>query len=148
MKHRFSSPLKGMKRPPEVIEKIKKTKNLPENIEHIKKLLTGKKRPQHVIEKIRRAAKGRVISPETKAKMSAVRKGKKLSPEVRAKRRGENNHRSVLNSAQVREIRKLYASGKGSHRSLAEKFGVGKSTITSILSRKSWGDIDEERNDS
>lgn len=41
--------------------------------------LKGKKRPQHVIDALKESAKNRVASPETKAKMSAVRKGRPRS---------------------------------------------------------------------
>ena len=44
----------------------------------------------------------------------------------------------LLNHAQVREIRLRYKFEKISHRTLAKEYGVCKSTITNIVSGKSW----------
>ena len=51
---------------------------------------------------------------------------------------GDNNNRSVLNSIQVLEIKKLYESGLYSAQSLSDKFKVSLTAITYILKGKSW----------
>ena len=56
-------------------------------------------------------------------------------------RRGENHPRSILNSLQVRIIRRLYALGKNcsiSQRVIGELFGVTQSTIRLIISKRNW----------
>lgn len=52
--------------------------------------------------------------------------------------RGEQCGTSKLTNERVVEIRKLYASGEWTHRSLAKKFGVGKTTIGSVLTGLQW----------
>lgn len=49
------------------------------------------------------------------------------------------NPTSKLNEKQVMAIRDKYNKGGVSHRELASEFGVGKATITRILSGKNWG---------
>lgn len=57
--------------------------------------LRGRPRPPHVVEAIRRARLGKVCSPETRAKLSAINKAKPLHPEFLARckegRRGADN---------------------------------------------------------
>ncbi|MBW2092850.1 MAG: hypothetical protein JRI34_12115 [Deltaproteobacteria bacterium] len=54
-------------------------------------------------------------------------------------RKGSLNPTSKLTEEQVLAIRKKYSEGGSSHRALASEFGVGKATITRILSGKNWG---------
>ncbi|MBW2622213.1 MAG: hypothetical protein JRD68_04860 [Deltaproteobacteria bacterium] len=54
-------------------------------------------------------------------------------------RKGSMNPTSKLNEKQVIAIRDRYNKGGISHRDLASEFGVGKATITRILSGKNWG---------
>ena len=54
-------------------------------------------------------------------------------------RKGSLNPTSKLTENQVLAIRKKYREGESSHRALASEFGVGKATITRILSGKNWG---------
>lgn len=51
---------------------------------------------------------------------------------------GEKNHFSKLKEDQVREIRKLYATGQYRKIDLAVKFGVGHSTIVNATNRTNW----------
>lgn len=53
-------------------------------------------------------------------------------------RLGERNGFSKLKETEVIEIRALYATGLFSHRKLAVKFGVERSSIWRIVSQKSW----------
>ena len=55
--------------------------------------------------------------------------------------RGEKNGRSKLTAEKVVEIRAIYLTGVAGHYMLAEMFGVKKSTIDSLLSRRSWRHI-------
>ncbi len=55
-------------------------------------------------------------------------------------RTGENNERSLLDGDQVARI--LSAAGKVGHKELAAEFGVAKSTIAAVISRKTWKHIE------
>lgn len=62
--------------------------------------------------------------------------GIKTHPERYPK--GSQLSKARLNESQVTEIRRLYAAGGRTHRSLAEQFGVGKTTIESAIKRIWW----------
>lgn len=57
---------------------------------------------------------------------------------------GENNPRAKLTAADVREIRRLYASGNQSYLSLARRYGVSKIQIGNIIRRDSWIELNED----
>lgn len=63
------------------------------------------------------------------------RNGSRTKPERRP--RGDLHPNARLNEAHVVEIRKLYAAGVLLH-TLAAQYGVGRSTIWAIVSRKNW----------
>lgn len=69
-------------------------------------------------------------------KASGARNGHATRPEKTL--RGEANPQSKLTEESVRLIRQLYAAGGVSHRHLARRFGVGRSTIARILSGNLW----------
>ena len=52
--------------------------------------------------------------------------------------KGEENGNSKLLEVHIREIRRLYRTGKHFQRSLAVKFGVGRGYINAIVNRKVW----------
>ena len=52
--------------------------------------------------------------------------------------RGEKNGNSKLTKKQVREIRRLYATGEYPQAALAEQFCVGQTRVSYIVNRKSW----------
>lgn len=54
---------------------------------------------------------------------------------------GEKAKRAILTESQVREIRSLYEPWKFSRGKLAKKFNVDRSTITAIVTNKSWKHI-------
>ncbi|NQX67584.1 hypothetical protein HQN90_15790 [Paenibacillus alba] len=104
----------------------------------ISEFFKGKARSDEVRKKISDSHKGKKLSEQHRLKLSEVKTGKKLNVD----RRGEKANRAILNELDVIEIRRLYATDKSwTHRSLAKKYGVGKSTITAILSNKSWSHI-------
>lgn len=51
---------------------------------------------------------------------------------------GERNARAKLSEATIEEIRRRYAAGDVTQRSLAELYGVTRSNISCIVLRKSW----------
>jgi DNA-binding XRE family transcriptional regulator len=55
--------------------------------------------------------------------------------------RGESNGNSVLTERDVREIRSKYTTGRYTHKMLAERYGVGRTTVAYILSGKLWGHV-------
>jgi len=67
------------------------------------------------------------------------RNGSRLHPQSRP--RGERHVKSKLTVHQVLAIRKQYASGDGSFRSIAKSYGMSKSTIYDIVNNKRWGHI-------
>lgn len=71
------------------------------------------------------------------------------SQDMARKRRYHRNHArgealpfSRLTEAQVMEIRALHSREHRSHRSLAREFGVGKTTIEWIVTRRTWRHVD------
>lgn len=53
--------------------------------------------------------------------------------------KGRNvNGGAILTSAQVSEIRKKYAKGGYTHKSLGLEYGVSKATIKDIITRRTW----------
>jgi len=52
--------------------------------------------------------------------------------------RGETNASSKLTETQVLEIRKKYADGGYTHRSLATEYNVGDTAISNIIHRERW----------
>ena len=60
----------------------------------------------------------------------AVQKGRTAS--------GERHERAKLTVAAVREMRQLYASGSGSQRALARRFGVSLRTAQQALIGETW----------
>lgn len=54
---------------------------------------------------------------------------------------GEKNGRAILTEKQVGEIRSLYATGEVSQQTLANRFGVDQTMISSIVRRKSWSHV-------
>ena len=56
-------------------------------------------------------------------------------------RLGEKNPVSVLTNADVREIRRLFKSGKEHGVSLAKKYGVTSAHIIDIVNRETWRHI-------
>jgi hypothetical protein len=55
--------------------------------------------------------------------------------------RGERNGLSKLTEADVIEIRKLYATGLFTNKTLGAKFGVDASNICLIVNRKKWAHV-------
>jgi DNA-binding NarL/FixJ family response regulator len=53
---------------------------------------------------------------------------------------GEKNNQAKLNAERVREIRELYSSGL-TRKEIAEKTGISRGHITSIISYKRWGHV-------
>lgn len=54
---------------------------------------------------------------------------------------GEALRLDGLTECTVREIRARYAAGGVSHQALADQYGVAKSTISHVLSRRTWRDV-------
>jgi|GEM_PF-5030253 len=59
--------------------------------------------------------------------------------------RGENHPRSILTEGDVWEIIKLHQSEGFSIQSICQKFGVSKSTIHDVLTRKTWKHLKREK---
>src|SRR5690606_39202334 len=104
---------RGLKRSPESCKRISEAQlNLPPEIK----------------ERMRIALSTRVVSDETRRKISEARKlvvGWKHAEETKAKigRKGESNSQSKLTEIQVSEIRRLYETGTP-QRQIALRYGV------------------------
>ena len=83
---------------------------------------------------------GRVFSEETRERMRQKATGRKHTPETLEKISGDNNHRSKLNSIQVKEIREKYATKKYTILSLAETYEVHPRSISSVIYNRDWYD--------
>jgi hypothetical protein len=55
--------------------------------------------------------------------------------------RGEAHPRAKLTEADVLEIRRLHREGAGGYGALAERFGVSRSVIQSVVQRRSWAHV-------
>ena len=75
------------------------------------------------------AAKGKIVSEETKYKMSQVNIGKHA---------GEKHQLAKLTWIKVREIREMYSAGNISQSKLAVQYGVKNATISDIITHKTW----------
>lgn len=54
---------------------------------------------------------------------------------------GANNPKAKLTDENIKDIRQQYSSGEANQFSLAEKYGVAQTCISSIVRRKSWAHI-------
>lgn len=54
---------------------------------------------------------------------------------------GSKHGNSILTEDDVREIRKLHATGQYRVWQIAAKFGVARQTVTNITSRKKWSHV-------
>lgn len=54
---------------------------------------------------------------------------------------GETHKLAKLSTDTAQEIRRLYAAGQHTHRSLAARFGVAKSLIARVIAGTSWSHI-------
>lgn len=66
---------------------------------------------------------------------------KKSKEELSAQQFGENNSYAKLDNEQVKEIRELYSTKKYTHRELGKLFGVSRSTISYLLSNKTYNHV-------
>jgi hypothetical protein len=55
--------------------------------------------------------------------------------------KGEDHGRSKLTESNVKEIRKLYATGKYLQRELGARFGIAQTQVSSIVRREQWAHI-------
>lgn len=58
--------------------------------------------------------------------------------------KGETHGMAMLNEAQVREIRALYAAGGTSQSQIAERYGITQAMVSNIVRRKSWAHLQDE----
>ena len=56
--------------------------------------------------------------------------------------RGETNGRAKLDADTVREILRLYAGGGWTYARLADRYGMGKTTVGQIIRREIWTHIE------
>lgn len=63
-----------------------------------------------------------------------------------ASHRGEQNPRAILSDRQVAELRQAYAAREGTTRTLALRFGIGRTQVHNIVSgaqRREWSQLPE-----
>lgn len=123
-----------------------------ENRDALSKAHLGRKMSRETKDKISVANIGRALSKDHKSTLRLFHTGKKLSEETKnkisvanmGKYTGEKNGNSKLTWLLVDEIRKEYSIGNITQASLAEKYGVEKSTIGLIVRNKIWKSIKEK----
>jgi hypothetical protein len=91
--------------------------------------------------KISEANKGRKISAETRAKISEANqglgRGRKLSAETKAKISDKMSKiKRVLNEAQILEMKRKYATGEYSFRTLGEEYGLSSSAAHNYIKKR------------
>jgi hypothetical protein len=80
------------------------------------------------------------IGSQTDNMRDAAQK-KRLASQIRPElRRGESNGNARLNKQQVAQIRESYRRGIIGYPTLAERFGVGMSTIRDIIKGRTWSE--------
>ena len=57
---------------------------------------------------------------------------------------GESNPKHVLTSKQVEEIRTRYKAGGITQKELAARYGVARTTVSSITLNRNWKDVQPE----
>lgn len=55
--------------------------------------------------------------------------------------RGSRQHSAVLTDEKVLAIKQEYGLGYGTHKELAQRYGVGKATVTDILASRTWSHV-------
>jgi hypothetical protein len=64
--------------------------------------------------------------------------------EANRQARGIRHGLAKLTADEVIEARRLYAAGGVTHKALAEKYGIGLSTMSWVLQRRTWRHLPEE----
>lgn len=64
-----------------------------------------------------------------------------MTPIRHISRRGEKHGRARLNEQDVKRIRELAADRKRTQKSLAQEYGVHRTTITYVVSGKNWAHV-------
>ena len=147
-KRKISAKHKGIPKSDEVKEKISRTlmghKNSDLSIELSRQRLLGNKwnigRKQSQEEKDRRAQSIRNAWKGRK-RITPVEIGRKISAALKASAkalRGEKNHKSVLTTKDVVEIRHLCNEGIITKAEAARRFGVSQTSIGHILKGRTW----------
>jgi hypothetical protein len=88
---------------------------------------------------------GRILSQETKDKISKSHLGKRHSEEHKDKiaihSRGENNKNAILIERDVAEIRQLHSMYGIPRKAIASEYGISVVTANKIISNKTWKHI-------
>ena len=132
------------------IAKLKTTDPLGYNIRP-----GGLKSPQAESSKIK--MRNKVISPQTRIRISLARKGRKItesqlkglaegrklrwSEKQKGSGTGEKNPNAKLSERDVIEIRRLYSTGHYSQEKIGAMFGVKQITVSLIVRGKCWRHI-------
>jgi group I intron endonuclease len=95
--------------------------------------------------------KGRIISPEQRAKLSKTLTGRKIPQDVIERRsktvkergslKGSNAASSILNERQVKRIKEILVEDKTSHDVIAKRYGVSIVWIAHIASGRRWSHV-------
>jgi len=106
---------------------------------------TKKKISKSMMGKSRLWLLGRITPESTRKKLSDALLGRKASVKsienMKKAQRGSGNNGTHLTENNVRMIRKLYASGLHTQKSIGQKFNVGEGAIGAILCRKNWSHV-------
>jgi hypothetical protein len=119
---------------------LKKGSQVPDYIKQkISRALTGRKLSLEHRLRLSQVRKGRIVSRETRIKLSIAQIGKpRWSVEDKLSRSGEGNAHHILTDENVIEMRQLYATGRYTLKSLAERYRTTESNVSRIVNRKTW----------
>lgn len=157
-------PMKGKKLPKEWVEKIaiasKKSANRPEIKEGNRKRMIernwvgenhpmfGKTHSEEVKKKISNSSRGKLVSEETRQKMSDAAKrisknhGAAVSKALKENKvsAGENNPKAKLTEKDVRDIRQRLSNGEDP-KDIGKLYKVHRNSIAAIRDGKTWKDV-------
>lgn len=86
-------------------------------------------------------SKGRMAAGENHGlRKHPERHGFNTKPE-QVRHAGESNGRALITADDVRTIRARYAAGGVTYKQLAAEYGLGKTTVGHILSRRNWAHV-------
>lgn len=86
-------------------------------------------------------ARGGSFDDRSRQRLSASNKRAFAQPEWVGKRQGENSPTARLTTEKVLEMRRIRDETAATHRTLAEMFGVDRTTVGKILSRALWSHV-------
>ena len=120
-------------------------KHTEEHKKHISNVMKGKVLSTETRNKLSIAHTGKKVSLETREKQSKIHKGKKLSKQacinISKGKLGEKHPHTRLTKEDVLKIRELYSTGNYTQKKLGEIYNYSHQGISKIIKRKTWSHL-------